>query len=78
MKFNEVLTSPNTVSTLRAVWTNVRLFDEQGDQVREGISASEAFNIARRIEFINNTYEFNIDCKIENDCETNNNKLLKK
>lgn len=75
-KYEDKGRADQIAKTLELMWINVRLFDEQGNQIREGVPSSEAFNIARRIAFINNNYEFNLDCKFKNNIETINNKML--
>ncbi|WP_098743551.1 hypothetical protein [Paenibacillus sp. EZ-K15] len=58
-KYEDKGVADQVAKRLELMWTNVRLFDEQGNQIREGVPASEAFNIAENIKFIDKTYRFN-------------------
>ena len=42
--------------SLELMWTNVRLFDSAGHIIKEGVTASQAFNIASKIKFIERRY----------------------
>ncbi|OAB38316.1 hypothetical protein [Paenibacillus glacialis] len=74
-KYEDKGVAEQVAKTLELMWTNVRLFDEQGNQIREGVSASEAFNIARKIKFIDKTYRFKKDSKFKIIIKTINKKI---
>lgn len=43
-------------NSLELMWTNVRLFDSAGHIIKEGVTTSQAFNIASKIRFIERRY----------------------
>ena len=77
-KYEEKGVADRVAKTLELMWTNVRLFDEKGSQIREGVAASEAFNIARKIKFIDKIYRFNKDNKFKIIKRTINKIIIKK
>ena len=57
-KYDDRREADRNAKSLELMWTNVRLFDEEGNIIREGVPESEAYNIARTIKFVKRKFMF--------------------
>ncbi|MBE9917114.1 hypothetical protein G8C92_24140 [Paenibacillus donghaensis] len=51
-KYDDRRDAERFAKLLELKWTNVRLFDEEGNLIREGISENEADNIVSNLKFV--------------------------